>query len=150
MYNFCNNRFFIQNPEKCRIYDEDVFIENNTNCPEQEGDEQVPVLVKLSEQGSSGAVRALIEDCPPQQKSSLVNAGDKWTGDTPLSAAAKQGPCLYIPSFVQPNCSFQVKVGIFGQFSPKSCKIPSPEIRKKIQTGQRSSQHCGDTSAAGS
>merc|ERR1711874_789097 len=49
------------------------------------------VLVKLSEQGYSGAVRALIEDCPPQQKSSLVNAGDKWTGDTPLSAAAKQG-----------------------------------------------------------
>ena len=96
MYKLCRNRFFIQNPEKCRIYDEDVFIENHTDSPELEEDQQVPVLVKLSEQGSSEAVKALLEECPPQQKSSLVNAGDKWTGDTPLSAAAKQGPWLGI------------------------------------------------------
>ena len=116
MYNLCSNRFFIQNPKKCGIYDEDVFIENNTDSrsPELQGDQRLPVLVKLSEQGSSGAVRALLEECPPQQKSSLVNAGDKWTGDTPLSAAAKQGPWLDIfLSF--PNSSIPDKLGILGQ-----------------------------------
>ena len=119
MYNLCTNRFFIQNPKKCGIYDEDVFIENNTASPspELQGGQPLPVLVKLSEQGSSGAVRALLEECPPQQKSWLVNAGDKWTGDTPLSAAAKQGPwlCIFL-SF--PNRSIPAKLGILGQLRP--------------------------------
>ena len=76
MYNLCNNRFFIQNPEKCRIYDEDVFIENNTDTPELQ-EEQVPDFVKLSEKGCYGSIKTLLDDCPPHQKSALVNAEDK-------------------------------------------------------------------------
>ena len=76
MYNLYRNRFFIQNPEKCGIYDEDVFTENNTETPELEG-EPVPSLVMLSEKGSYESVKALLDDCPPQLKALLLNAGDK-------------------------------------------------------------------------
>ena len=76
MYSLYRNRFFIQNPEKCGIYDEDVFIENNTDTPELQ-EEQVPDFVKLSEKGCYGSIKTLLDDCPPNQKSALVNAGDK-------------------------------------------------------------------------
>ena len=79
MYNlYRKSRFFIQNPEKCGIYDEDVFTENNTDTPERERElVHVPTLVRLAEKGSYGTVKALLDDCPPQQKSVLANAGDK-------------------------------------------------------------------------
>ena len=78
MYNLCRrSRFFIQNPAKCGIYDEDIFTENNTETPELQGEEDVPTLVRLAEKGSFESIKALLDVCPPQQKTLLVNAGDK-------------------------------------------------------------------------
>ena len=91
------NRFFIQNSEKYKIYDEDVFKEISTESFELL-EENIPEIVELSRSGSFLAVKALLEDIPPEDKASVVNAGEVWTagddelpGDTALTAAAKEG-----------------------------------------------------------
>ena len=92
------DRFFIQNSEKCKIYDEDVFKENSTDSLELL-DENIPEIVELSRSGSYSAVKALLNDIPPEDKLSMLNAGEVWTagdhdrlgGDTALAAAAKEG-----------------------------------------------------------
>jgi len=89
-----NQQFFIQNTEKCNIYDDDVFIENKADCLSLL-DAEVQEIILLSRKGSLGEVKALLDVCPPQQKANLINAGEIWTdgrtGDTALSAAAKEG-----------------------------------------------------------
>ena len=91
-------QFFIQNSDKYKIYDDDVFIESTTDCLDQL-EEEVPEIVRLSRAGSLPAVQALLADCPPDKRSNVLNSGAVWTdgdevrltGDTALSAAAKEG-----------------------------------------------------------
>ena len=92
------SEFFIQNSDKYNIYDDDVFIERTTGSLDQL-EEEVPEIVRLSRAGSLPAVQALLADCPPDKRSNVLNSGAVWTdgdavrltGDTALSAAAKEG-----------------------------------------------------------